>query len=93
MQNEPEGRWRLEIQRLSEVEILDLVRMRLEKEPLRDPRERRAFAQAVQSTGLLRRWRQGNKQDPRTNVGKKKLKERARLLDDALAGSGSDGSG
>ncbi len=92
IQGEPEGRWRLNIQRLSEAEILDLARVRLEKNPLRDPRERRAFVQAVQSTGLLQHWRQGNKQDPRTNVGKKKLKERARLLDDALAGSGSDGS-
>ena len=71
----------------SEAEILDLVRIHLEKEPLEAPRERRAFAHAVQSKGLLEQWRQGRKQEPQTNVGKKKLKERARLLDNALAGN------
>ena len=83
----PEGRWRLTMQGRSEAEILDLVRIHLEKEPLEAPRERRAFAHAVQSKGLLEQWRQGRKQEPQTNVGKKKLKERARLLDNALAGN------
>ena len=89
----PEGRWLLKIQGRSEAEILELVRVRLGKKPLEDPRKRRAFAQAVQSKGLLEQWRQGRKQEPQTNVGKKKLKERARLLDDALAGNNSHETG
>ncbi len=72
---------RLKIEGLSEFEILDQVRIHLEKEPLEDPLERRAFAQAVLSQDLVRHWRQGRTRDPRTRVGKKKLRERARLLD------------
>jgi hypothetical protein len=45
----PEGRWRLALQGLSEAEILDQVRVHLEKEPLADARERPAFANAVRS--------------------------------------------
>ena len=89
----PEGRWRLEIQGRSEAEILDLVRIHLEKEPLKDPDERRAFNRAVQSTGLIEQWREGRKQEPQTNIGKRKLKERARLLDDAIAGNSSHETG
>lgn len=77
----PEGRWRWKLQGLTEAEILELVRIHLEKEPLEDPVERPAFADAVNSTGMVQRWRRGSKNDPRTLVGKKKLKERARLLD------------
>ena len=77
----PEGRWRLKLQGLTEAEILDLVRIHLEKEPLEDPIERRAFADAVSSTGMVQHWRRGNKKDSRTRLGKKKLKERARLLE------------
>lgn len=76
----PEGRWRLKLQNLTEAEILDLVRIHLEKEPLEDPVERRAFVDAVNSTGMVQHWRRGSKKDPRTPVGKKKLRERARLL-------------
>ena len=84
----PEGRWRIKLQGLSEAEVLDLVRVRLEREPLEDPRERQAFARAVPSR-WIQGWRQGRKQDPQTGVGKKKLKERAALVDDVLAGSDS----
>ena len=84
----PEGRWRITLQGLSEAEVLDLVRVRLEREPLEDPRERQAFARAVPSR-WIQGWRQGRKQDPQTGVGKKKLKERAALVDDVLAGSDS----
>lgn len=77
----PEGRWRLEIRERSEAEILDLVRIHLEKEPLDDRSERKAFIDAVLSTGLVQHWRRGKPRDPMTGVGKKKLKERARLLD------------
>ena len=80
----PEGRWRLELQGLSEAAILETVRIHLEKNPLEDVRERKHFAQAVVSTGLLERWRRGTAGDPRTPLGKKKLRERARLLDSAL---------
>lgn len=89
----PEGRWRLKMQGRSEAEILDLVRIHLEKEPLKDPDEQRAFARAVQSTGLPEQWREGRKQEPQTNIGKKKLKERARLLDAAIAGNSSHETG
>ena len=77
----PEGRWRLKLQSQTEAQILDLVRIHLEKEPLEDPAERRAFADAVSSTDMVQHWRRGNKKDPRTLVGKKKLKERARLVE------------
>ena len=77
----PQGRWRWELRGLTESEVLDLVRIHLEKEPLEDPVERRAFADAVDSTGMVQCWRRGNKNDPRSPLGKKKLKERARLLD------------
>ncbi|MBN1457950.1 MAG: type III-B CRISPR module RAMP protein Cmr6 [Armatimonadetes bacterium] len=80
----PEGRWRLKIEGRSEAEILELVRMHLEKEPLADPIERRVFARAVLSTDLVKHWRRGRARDTQTNVGKKKLKERASLLDEAL---------
>ncbi len=83
----PEGRWRLKIEGKTEAEVLDLVRVHLEKERLADPVERRAFANAVLSifSNWVEGWRRGRKQDPRTNVGTKKLKARARLLCSALA--------
>ena len=86
----PEGRWRLKFDRLSEAEILDLVRIHLEKEPFEDPLECTAFVQAVLSTGLVEHWRRGNARDPRTKVGKKKLRERARLLGSVRTENGAD---
>ena len=83
----PEGQWGLKLKGLSEADILDLVRIHLEKEPLEDPRERGAFVQAVTSTGLVEDWRRGAARDSQTLVGKKKLKERARLIDTAPAES------
>ena len=80
----PEGRWRLEIKGRSETEVLENVRIHLEKEPLTNTRERRAFAHAVLSTDFVESWRIGRPNDSRTNVGKKKLKQRARLVDDAI---------
>ena len=78
----PEGRWRLKLEGQSEAEVLDLVRVHLEKEPLTDPVERRAFADAVLSSypDWVASWRRGNKQNQQTSLGKKKLRERARLL-------------
>lgn len=80
----PEGRWRLKLKGLSETEILDMVRVHLEKAPIEDPRERVAFAQAVVSTSLVEHWRRGAPREARTQLGRKKLRERARLLDSAL---------
>ena len=45
----PTGRWRLEVEGKTEAEILDQVRIHLEKERLADPAERRVFANAVLS--------------------------------------------
>ena len=83
---QPDGRrrWRLELQGLSEAEVLDQVRVHLEKEPLADARDRRAFANAVRSMGFVGHWRNGRTRDPRTGVGRKKLRERVRQLDDAV---------
>ncbi len=83
----PVERWRLEIEGKTEVEVLEQVRIHLQKERLIDPAERRAFAVAVLSLRMdwVKRWRDGMKQDKRTSVGSKKLKERARLLDSAAA--------
>lgn len=86
----PEGRWRLRLQGLSETEILDLVRIHLEKEPLQDPGERLAFVRMVLDTDLVEHWRRGRPRDSQTGVGRKKLKERAGLIAGALAELESD---
>ncbi|MBX3197803.1 MAG: type III-B CRISPR module RAMP protein Cmr6 [Labilithrix sp.] len=80
----PEGRWAVDLEGQSEREILEIVRLHLEKEPLVDPADRRALAGAVASTGLLAFWRRGSRRDASTNVGSAKLKERARIVDAAL---------
>ncbi len=91
LQETPEGRWRLKVEGRSEFEILDMVRIRLEKERLADPEERQAFAHAVSTLypDWIERWRRGDRNDRETKVGSKKLKERAHLLDRELAGTGS----
>jgi CRISPR-associated protein Cmr6 len=81
----PEGRWRLELQGLSEEQVLDSVRIHLEKERIQDPLERQAFAHAVESAGYISSWSSGKKQDSRTTVGRKKLRERARLVQEAIS--------
>ena len=88
----PTGRWRLEIEGKTEAEVLDQVRIHLEKERLADPAERRAFADAVFAVrpDWVECWRGGTKQDQRTSVGGKKLKERVRLLDNAATETTSD---
>ena len=82
----PEGRWRLKLDGLSETQVLEEVRVRLEKEPIADPMERKAFADAVWGTGWPRHWLKGGAAT-RTTVGKKKLKQRARLVRAARADS------
>ena len=83
----PVDRWRSEIGEKTEEEILDVVRVNLEKESFADSSDRQAFAAAVIALypEWVERWRKGMKQDPRTSTGGKKLKHRARLLDNAVA--------
>jgi hypothetical protein len=80
----PEGRWLNLVEGKAEHEVLDLVRVHLEKAPLADPVERRAFARAVSTTPYLALWRRGERQDKqRVRDSGDKLKRRARLVDDA----------
>ncbi len=80
----PEGRWRIKLKGLTETQLLEEVRVNLEKQPIRDGRERRAFADAVWTTGFPEYWRKG-KIKTHTNVGVKKLKQRARLVREVLS--------
>ena len=85
-QRTPEGRWAFEIEGKTEREILELVRVHLEKEPLSDVAERRGLAKAVAATGLPELWLKGRRRDPSTQVGDKKLKERAKAVHAAASG-------
>ena len=78
----PEGRWHLKINGKSELEVLEMVRIYLEKEPLEYSRERKAFAQAValMYPEWVRLWKRGKKGESRTNVGERKLKKRAHVI-------------
>lgn len=86
MASTPAGRWKLELEKLSEDAVLYSVLENLLKEggALRDAAERRAFAEAVQALDFLPFWKGGRKRDPRTNVGAKKLKERAKAINAEL---------
>ena len=84
MMRSPEGRWRLELQELSEENLLEKIRIYLEKHRIQDPIERQAFACAVESVGNVSSWEVGTPQEPQTHVGKKKLQERARLVREAI---------
>lgn len=90
----PVGRWRLELEEQSEADILEQVRIHLEKEPL-SSNEQRAFAEAVVSLypDHIESWRRGVKRESATGVGKKKLRERARLLDNVMADTVVEASG
>ena len=83
----PTGRWRLEIEGKTETEVLEKVRIHLQKERLEDSAERRAFAETVLAarSEWVTRWRRGEKHDRQTNVGSKKLKGSVRLLEEAAA--------
>ena len=89
MASTPAGRWQLGLQKLSEAEVLDRVLENLLKEggALQDAAERRAFAEAVQALGFPPHWKRGKAHDPKTGVGRKKLKERAQAIEDALKAS------
>lgn len=79
-QSTPEGRWGLEVEERNEEQVLELVRTHLMGGELSDPMERRALAQAIESAGYPTVWAKGNKVKPQTNVGAKKLKERAKAV-------------
>ena len=83
-QKSPEGRWRLKLEGKSENDILEYVRVHLEKERLNDNIERHAFVKVMllDHEEWVDLWRSGKKCNPQTRLGKKKLKERAKLLDD-----------
>ncbi len=76
----PVDRWQRELEGKSEEEILNLVRINLERNELKDSEERVAFAKAVVATGLVERWRKGQKNEASTKTGKDKLKQRAKLV-------------
>jgi hypothetical protein len=61
------------------------VRIRLEKDPIPDVSERRAFARAVAETPYLARWRKGEKEDRSIAGGPDRFKKLARLVDVAAA--------
>lgn len=83
-QKSPEGRWRFELEGKSEAHILDLVRVHLQKQRLTDNVERHAFVKVVLSDykSWVDKWRSGKKCKQETQMSKKKLKDRAKLLDD-----------
>jgi hypothetical protein len=78
----PGGKWLLKFRGKTEGQILDMVRVKLGSEGLTDPTERQAFAEAVPSE-MVDLWRKGKTHDKQTNVGSKKLKERAKQVDSA----------
>jgi len=80
----PLSRWEREIRGKTEQQVLDLVRIHLEKGNIDDPEERRDFLHSVMSTGWVEQWKRGKKADPATSMGAKKLKERAKLVKRAL---------
>ena len=88
----PEGRWRLEVADRSEPQVLDLVRIHLERGDLKDPAERRAFAAAVMSVhgDMVAFWRNGWKQDTATSLGQRRLRQRGALIDEALGDNGTE---
>ncbi len=82
----PGGPWLLELRNKTELQILDLVRVKLGSGGLTEPAERRAFAEAVPAE-MVDLWRKGGKLDKRTQVGAGKLKERALQVDQARGGA------
>jgi len=84
LERSPEGRWRLRLKGKKELEVLEAVRVHLEKARLEDPAERRGLSQAVAAGGFLDSWRKGKPLDRATNFGAAKLKERAKLVDAEL---------
>ena len=88
----PEGRWRLEVEGLRELQLLDLVRVQLGQNGLEGWDERRALAAAIMSVhgDMVSLWKIGRKQDPNTNVGERLRKERANLIEQAIGNAGAE---
>lgn len=88
----PEGRWRVEVEGLRELQVLDLVRVQLERNGLEDEGERRTFAAAVMSVhgDMVALWKAGRKQDAVTNVGRRRLRDRAELIEQAIGNAGAE---
>ena len=86
LQGTAEGRWLDAVEGKAEHVVLDLVRRHLDKERLADPADRRGFARVVAATPYLARWRRGETQD-RQHIkdSPARLKERAKLIDDAAS--------
>jgi len=78
------SKWAREIRGKSEQQLLDLVRIHLEKETIEDPQERREFLEAVMATGWVNEWKRGRKVDQSTQIGDKKLKDRGKRVVKAL---------
>lgn len=76
----PEGRWRLRLRGRTEQELVDTARKNLLSSPLEDPEELRGFIRVILETGKVSAWRRGEKTDPRTSTGDRKLKELARAV-------------
>lgn len=74
----------MKLQGLAESEVLEFVRICLEHDPLKNPDERAAFAKAVHAMDLVGHWPRAAGPSPQTCVGKTKLKQRARLVRQAL---------
>ena len=75
----PMGRWRLKLTGMSETLVLEEVRLGLERGEVQDPEERLGLAEAVAALGFVQHWSKGMAKT-KTNVGAKKLKQRARLV-------------
>lgn len=78
-----EGRWRVLVGEWSEAQLLEQIRTKLEANKLTDPSERLAFVAAIREIRgtWLAKWRKKSKSDTDTNLGGKKLKARAKLID------------
>lgn len=85
-QENPEMRWRLELEGKPEADVLNFVRINLQEKCLIDPVERHTFAKVVLSDYRLwvDKWRSGKKHEKQTSTGKRKLKIYAKLLDDEV---------
>ena len=80
--------WRQEVAGLSEEDVLELVRINLERGDLEDGDARYAFASAVvnEHANMVSAWRRRQRIDPaNTSAGGRKCRDRAQLLDSIVA--------
>ena len=81
-------RWRERVTGLSEADVLELVRVNLERGELQDNEERHAFASAVFSEHrvMVEAWLKQRRLEPGTQTGGRKCRDRGRLLNSVLSG-------